>query len=149
MRLVIDTNVLVSALLVGTSLPAHLIILWREGRFDLLTSVEQLDELMRVTRYPKIRERLAPALAGRLINELRDIAIVVKDLPTVTLCADPEDNYLLATAAAGAADFLVTGDKQDLLGLRLYEGAQNHHCPRLFHFDQAVAMTGLAGNFHP
>ena len=60
MRLVIDTNILISALLAGTSLPAHLIVLWREGQFDLLTSAEQLDELMRVTRYPKIRERLAP-----------------------------------------------------------------------------------------
>ena len=79
MRLVIDTNILVSALLAGTSLPAHLIVLWREGRFDLLTSADQLDELMRVTRYPKIRERLTPSLAGRLINELRDVAVVVTE----------------------------------------------------------------------
>ena len=53
MRLVIDTNLLISALLVAGSLPAHLIALWREGTFDLLTAAEQLDELMRVTRYPK------------------------------------------------------------------------------------------------
>ena len=85
MRLVIDTNVLVSALLSGTSLPAHLLDLWREGRFDLLTSAEQLDELMRVTRYPKLRERLSPALAGRLINQLRDLAMVVPTLPVVTV----------------------------------------------------------------
>jgi putative PIN family toxin of toxin-antitoxin system len=122
MRLVVDTNILISALLAGSSLPAHLIVLWREGRFDLLTSAEQLDELMRVTRYPKIRERLAPALAGRLINELRDIAVVVSDLPVVSVSPDPYDNYLLAIASAGAADFLVTGDKRDLLELKLYEG---------------------------
>jgi putative PIN family toxin of toxin-antitoxin system len=85
-RLVIDTNVLISALLAGSSLPAHLITLWREGRFDLLTSAAQLDELMRVTRYLQIRERLSPALAGRLINELRDVAIEVKNLPKVTIC---------------------------------------------------------------
>jgi uncharacterized protein len=123
-RLVIDTNILISALLTGSSLPAHLIALWREGRFDLLTSADQLDELMRVTRYPRIRERLAPQLAGRLINELRDIAGVVKNLPVVTVSPDPYDNYLLATAAAGAADFLVTGDKRDLLALKLYEGTR-------------------------
>ena len=64
-------------------------MLWREGRFDLLTSAEQLDELIRVSRYPKSRERVAPALAGRLINELRDIALVVKNLPVVTASADP------------------------------------------------------------
>jgi uncharacterized protein len=40
-RLVIDTNVLISALLAGSSLPAHLITLWREGSFDLLTSAAQ------------------------------------------------------------------------------------------------------------
>lgn len=121
MRLVIDTNILISALLSGTSLPAHLIVLWREGRFDLLTSAEQLDELMRVTRYPKIRERLAP---GQLINELRDVAIVVSDMPIVSVSPDPYDNYLLAMASEGEADFLVTGDKRDLLGLKLYEGTR-------------------------
>ncbi|MBI1206832.1 MAG: putative toxin-antitoxin system toxin component, PIN family [Azospirillum sp.] len=124
MRLVIDTNILISALLASKSLPAHLIDLWRAGRFDLLTSVEQLDELMRVTRYQKIRERLTPALAGRLINELRDVAVLVPNLPTVTISPDPYDNYLLALAAVGMADFLVTGDKHDLLGLKLYEGTK-------------------------
>lgn len=124
MRLVIDTNIFISALLAGTSLPAHLIVLWREGRFDLLTSVDQLDELMRVTRYPRIRERLAPALAGRLINEVRDLAVTVTNLPAVTVSPDPHDNYLLAIASAGSADFLLTGDKRDLLGLKLFEGTK-------------------------
>jgi putative PIN family toxin of toxin-antitoxin system len=123
-RLVVDTNILVSALISGTSLPAYLITLWREGQFDLLTSVEQLDELMRVTRYPKIRARLAPFLAGRLINELRKVAITLERLPTITVCSDPFDNYLLAMATAGSADFLVTGDKRDLLGIGRYEGAR-------------------------
>jgi putative PIN family toxin of toxin-antitoxin system len=123
-RLVIDINILISALFVGSSLPAHLIVLWREGRFVLLTSVEQLDELMRVTRYPRIRLRITPLLAGRLINELRDIAVLVEKLPRVTVCADPDDNYLLAMASAGAADFLVTGDKRDLLGIVRFQGTR-------------------------
>jgi putative PIN family toxin of toxin-antitoxin system len=123
-RVVIDTNVLISALLAGTSLPAHLVVLWREGRFDLLTSAEQVDELMRVTRYPRLRERLSPPLAGRLINELRDLAHVVAHLPKVAVSPDPFDTYLLATAAAGAADFLVTGDKSGLLALRLHAGTR-------------------------
>lgn len=124
MRLVVDTNVLISALLSEASLPAHLIALWRQGKFDLLTSAGQLDELMRVTRYPKIRARLAPALAGRLINELRDVAVIVDGRPAIAVSPDPNDDYLLAIAVAGAADFLVTGDKRDLLALRLYEGTK-------------------------
>lgn len=100
MRLVIDTNVLVSALLSGPSLPARLIELWREGGFDLLTSAEQLDELMRVTRYPKIRARLPPALAGRLINDLRAAATVMTDhLPAVSVSADPDWRQARPTGA--------------------------------------------------
>lgn len=124
MRLVIDTNVLISALLGGSSLPAHLLTLWRERWFDLLTSATQVGEPRRVTRYPQVRVRLTPALAGRLINDRRNLAIVVDRLPDVTICTDPYDNYLLATAVAGAADYLVTGDKRDLLVLRLYEGTR-------------------------
>lgn len=120
MRLVVDTSILVSALLVETSLPAHLVVLWRAGRFDLVTAAAQLDELRRVTRYPKLRERLTPTLVGRLVNELRWVAIVAPSLPRVTVCEDPYDNYLLGMAMAGAADFLVTGDKRDLLGLKLH-----------------------------
>lgn len=124
MRLVIDTNVLVSALLATTSLPAHLVLLWRESHFDLLTSAEQFDEVKRVMRYPKIRDRLTPSLAGRLINELRDLATVITDIPAVTASADPDDDYLLALVVAGAADFLVTGDKHDLLKLGIYQGTK-------------------------
>ncbi len=79
---------------------------------------------MRVTRYPKIRERLSPALAGRLINEMRDLAILLPKLPVVRASPDPNDNYLLAMASAGAADFLLTGDKRDLLILNRFEGTR-------------------------
>ncbi len=62
--------------------------------------------------------------AGWLINELRDIAVVVPSLPVVAVSPDPHDNYLLALAAAGSADFLVTGDKRHLLSLKRYEGTR-------------------------
>jgi len=121
MRVVLDTNVLVSALLLEHSTPAALIALWRQGRFKLLSASEQLDELTRVTRYQKIRERLKPALAGRLVNDLRELATLVADLPEVTASKDPYDNYLLAIAQAGQADYLVTGDKADLLSLKKHK----------------------------
>jgi putative PIN family toxin of toxin-antitoxin system len=122
MRVVLDTNVFISALLIPTSHPAALISLWREGKFEPITASRQLDELVRVTRYPKIRERLTPALAGRLINELRDLAVIVPKLPIVEASPDPYDNYLLSIAVGGAADYLVTGDKNDLLALKKYQG---------------------------
>jgi len=124
MRVVLDTNVLVSALLIETSLPAQLLIQWRRGRFDLLTADLQLEELMRVTRYPKISARLKPSLAGRLINNLRELAVLIESLPPVEVSPDPDDNYLLALALGGGADYLVTGDKPHLLALACYEGTK-------------------------
>jgi uncharacterized protein len=122
MLVVLDTNILISALLVQTSQPARLIESWRNGRFTLLTAVPQLEELIRVTRYPKIRDRLNPALAGRLINELRGLASIVDDLPFVDVSPDPYDNYLLSIGSGGLADYLVTGDKQDLLAIKKFDG---------------------------
>lgn len=124
MRVVVDTNILISALLGDRSLPAHLIALWRGGLFDLVTSSDQVDELIRVTRYPKIRARLVPALAGRLINELRHIAVQVAHPVVPAVSPDPDDDYLLALSVAGSAHFLVTGDKRDLLVFRRYEGTR-------------------------
>ncbi len=124
MRVVLDTNVLISALLVESSLPAQLVAHWRRGRFVLLTTALQLDEVRRVTRYPKIRTRLKPVLAGRLVNDLREITVPVETLPAIDVSRDPYDNYLLALAVGGEADYLVTGDKPDLLKLGHYEGTK-------------------------
>lgn len=122
MRVVLDTNIFISALLVETSLPSALIGLWRHGKFVLLSAQEQIHELSRVTRYPKIKARLNPALAGRLINEIRDVSVMVESLPHVDASKDPYDNYLLAIGVGGLADYIVTGDKSDLLSLKQYDG---------------------------
>ncbi|EXJ16669.1 putative toxin-antitoxin system toxin component, PIN family [Imhoffiella purpurea] len=124
MRVVLDTNILISALLVETSTAAKLIVAWRLGAFTLVSSETQIDELARVTRYPKIRERLAPAIAGRLINQIREMAYCIDTLPPIDVSPDPYDNYLLAMAVTASADYLVTGDKQDLLALNRYEGTK-------------------------
>jgi uncharacterized protein len=52
--------------------------------------------------------------------ELRHLAVLVTNLPAVELSRDPADNFLLAMAQLGEADFLVTGDKRDLLSLRAF-----------------------------
>jgi uncharacterized protein len=124
MRVVLDTNVLISALLVAASPSAQLLNHWRQGRYDLLTAEPQIEELRRVSRYPRIRERLKPALAGRLINELRELAMMVTELPLVEVSRDPYDNYLLSIAQSGRADYLISGDKRDLLSLYQHAGTQ-------------------------
>jgi predicted nucleic acid-binding protein len=64
MRAVLDTNILCSALLTPGGLTDRLYRAWREGRFELLTSEEQLEEFRRVTRYPRLRPFIEPAAAG-------------------------------------------------------------------------------------
>lgn len=124
MRVVLDTNVFVSALLAKSSLPDQLVGHWRRGEFALLSAALQLDELNYVTRYPKIRTRIKSAVAGRLMNDLRKIAVMVDPLPAVDASRDPFDNYLLAIALGGDANYLVTGDKPDLLCLGQHEGTK-------------------------
>jgi len=122
-RLVIDTNVLLSALMSPASPSAEILSLWRDRKITVLTAAEQIDEIARVTRYPRIRALLHPALAGRLVNRLRDVGTVVENLPTIDRSPDPDDNYLLAIAEAGEAQFLVTGDKP-LLGLKHHKSTR-------------------------
>ena len=117
MRVVLDTNILLSALINRHGIPAQLIVAWRERRYDLLTSTEQLLELGGVARRPVLRARIIPSTVGRLIRDLRKLAEVLTRLPDVDRSADPADNFLLAMAEAGAADYLVSGDRRGVLDL--------------------------------
>lgn len=119
-RLVIDTNILVSALLGGQSNAVILLDQWKMRRFELLTCEEQLIELARVTRYPRIQERITPSVAGFLVNQLRKVAVVVDDVPAPDISPDPYDDWLLGLAQKGRADFIVSGDKRHVRELGKY-----------------------------
>lgn len=97
---------------------------WRTKNFELPTSEWQLEELRRVSRYSKLQKCFKAAEVGTLLNGLRRQATVLQELPEVELSPDPDDNPILAAAIAGAADYLVTGDKRDLLSLGRVEMVQ-------------------------
>jgi len=118
MRVVIDTGILIAALITKDTPPDRIYQAWRKRRFELVTSEWQLGEFRRVSRYPKLRKYLQPIEAGNLINGLRHLALLLDDLPDVDLSKDPDDNPLLAMAIAGEADYLVSGDKRDVLALK-------------------------------
>ena len=123
-RVVLDTNILVSALLIQTGNPAAIYRAWQEGRFTLLTCAEHLDELRATLRKPAIADRIKPYKAGGLVNEIKKLADSVKALPRLRRSPDPTDDFLLALCEAGRADYLVTGDKSGLLVLEHHKGTR-------------------------
>jgi uncharacterized protein len=116
LRIVLDTNVLVSGLAYPGSVPGRIVAAWRQGGFDLVLSRHILDEMVRVL--PRLcRVHLTP-------TEIRDLADSFMFLANVVEPAgesdpdlrDPGDQPVLHTLLAARADYLVTGDK-DLLAL--------------------------------
>jgi len=118
MKVILDTNILVSSLIVPASPPHRIYEAWRSGTFVLVTCDEQLEEFRRVTRYDKLRAYIEPDAAGTLLNELRKVAQRIGKLPKVKRSPDAGDDYLLALAQVAAADYLVTGDRSGLLALK-------------------------------
>jgi uncharacterized protein len=124
MRVVLDTNILVSALISPKGHPAAIYDAWEDGKFTLLTCAEHLDELGATLRKPRIVELIKPHKAGRLINQIRKLAEEIGTLPRVKRSADANDDFLLALSEAGRADYLVTGDKSGLLSLKHHKSTQ-------------------------
>jgi putative PIN family toxin of toxin-antitoxin system len=113
MRIVADTNVLVSALVSAQSSPAQILALWRAGDIDLLVSAETLAELRRVLGYPRIRQRLryTDEQLEAALTLLDQEAIHVEPPPGPTRSVDPDDDKFIALAVAGGAAYLVSGDR--------------------------------------
>lgn len=117
MRIVLDTNVLVSALISGDGPPGRVLATIKQEGLTLITSAAQLDELRNVLGRERLRPWIRPAEAQDLIRNLEAVGEVVTDLPDVSVSPDPDDNPILATAIAGKADLIVSGDKKHMLAL--------------------------------
>jgi len=114
MRVVLDTNVLLAALISAYSPPDIIYRAWLVARFELVTATAQLDELRRVSRYPKIKAILPAHRIGTMINNMQRAVVlcVLPPLPDRIEVNDPTDAFLLAMALGGEADYLVTGDRR-------------------------------------
>ncbi len=124
MRVVLDTNILVSRLIAPAGTSAKIVDGWRAGLFTLLTCEAQIDELRATLRKPRVAELIKPHQAGRLVNRVRKLAEIIESLPEVKRCADPDDDYLLALSEGGRADCLAPGDKGHLLTLGQHRGTR-------------------------
>ncbi|MBK7000802.1 MAG: putative toxin-antitoxin system toxin component, PIN family [Rhodoferax sp.] len=117
MRVVLDTNVVLSALIFGGGQSGRLRLGWQQGAFVPLVSTASVQELVRVLAYPKFR--LSKSEQNELLADYLPYAQTVRipqPPPTVPECRDPLDVPFMHLAVAGKAHALVSGDK-DLLVL--------------------------------
>lgn len=123
MIVVLDTNVLVSALLSSAGAPAEIIRRWQAEIFDVAISPALINEFERVLTYPRVRKYLkfSPTEIDTFIQQLQTIILVVEpDLRLDVVKADPDDNRVLECAVASGAAYIVSGNDH-LLDLKEYE----------------------------
>lgn len=118
-RAVLDTNVVVSALLFSGS-PSRLISAWQSGRLPLVVSAPILDEYIRVLAYPKFKltnTEIRGLLEEELIPFMETVTAVPTNIPDLR---DPDDAKFITCAVAAGVRWLVRGD-DDLLSLHHVE----------------------------
>lgn len=124
MKAVLDVGQYVSATIRADGHPAQVLSAWREGEFDLLTSLPILDDLRRVLAYPRIRKR------HQWTDEEIELFVVSLgvaahltpgELEVTAVQDDPTDDKILACAKEGQANYIVSSDEH-LLNLESYEG---------------------------
>lgn len=124
MRVVLDANILVSAVISGKGHPARILDLWEQERFELVISTVIIEELGRVMCYPKIQKKynLPEVLIEQFLGLIASQAVMVNPIRELTIIkADPTDNRFLECALEGGALNIVSGD-QHLLELGEIEG---------------------------
>lgn len=118
-RAVLDTNVVVSALLFSGP-PSRLISAWQSGRLRLVVSAPILDEYIRVLAYPKFKltnTEIRGLLEEELIPFIETVTAVPTNIPDLR---DPDDAKFITCAVAAGVRWLVSGD-DDLLSLHHVE----------------------------
>jgi putative PIN family toxin of toxin-antitoxin system len=122
MRAVIDTGVLVSALIKPGGATGEVLYALRDGRLTMIYSTDTLVEIIDVLGRPPFRAKyhILPEDITALVNLIRLRGELVSPQKKISACRDPKDNKFLEAALAGEADCIVSGDA-DLLALTPFE----------------------------
>lgn len=122
MRVVLDTNILIGALITKGTPPDRLYQAWLRGEIEFVTSTAQMAEIAEVLARPRLQKYLDAGEAAAIVENIDTRALVLDETPRVDLSPDPKDNPILAAAIAGHADMIVSGDKRHMLALEEVEG---------------------------
>jgi putative PIN family toxin of toxin-antitoxin system len=125
MRVVLDTNVIISATLIRGGNEDQILRAWRRGAFELVLSPPILEELGRALFYEKLRKFrwMTEEEISELLQTLAASSVVVPGRVKGGASRDPDDDKFLAAATEAEARFVVTGDR-DLLNLKNYRGVR-------------------------
>ena len=124
MTIVLDTNVIISALLSASGPPAEIVRRWEAGDVDVITSPPLLNELERVLQYPRVKQylRLSQRDVDRFVERFKKVAVMVEPQVTLDIIEeDPADNRVLECAVAGGASVIISGNDH-LLKVKAYKG---------------------------
>ncbi|MEI2689101.1 MAG: putative toxin-antitoxin system toxin component, PIN family [Anaerolineae bacterium] len=113
MRVVLDTNQLVAALMRPPEL-ATFIMAWESARFTVVASPAMIDEYRHVLAYPEIALLIYPELLRAFTSHLLGDIELVEPPETLRVCRDPDDDKVVAAAIYGLADYILTVD-EDLM----------------------------------
>ena len=124
MRLVLDTNVVASALL-WYGPPRELLALARSEDILLFSSLPLLAELTGILSRPKFEKKIAASLLSvdQIVDLYAELVALVRPIFVSRLAPDPDDDVVIGTALAARADFVVTGDRA-LLSVTDYDGGR-------------------------
>ena len=126
MIVVLDTNVMISALISTGGPPARIIDFWEAGAFDVASSAPLLEEVKRVLGYDQVKKYLkcSPEEINKLLAGWRTASIYVDPEEELEVIKDdPDDDRVLECAVAAEAEYIVSGDNH-LLDLGEYRGIE-------------------------
>jgi hypothetical protein len=133
MRVVLDTNVVVSGVIKEEGPPGQILSrLFQARQYISVTSLEILAEIREVLQRPKIRRYhgWTDEEIDSFVTFLYAESVVTEGTLTVNLARDPQDNKFLACASEGNAEYVVSGD-EDLLQIEVFERTQIVRPPSL------------------
>jgi len=124
MIVILDTNVIISALLSTKGPPSKIIDKWETDEFDIAISKPLLDELERALGYEKVKKYFKDSqeIIKALLKRIKTVGILVNpEIELNVIEDDPDDNQILECALAANASYIISGDEH-LLGLGEFRG---------------------------